>query len=141
MHPQASVNSEKSSSNLIIAQVADQSGRSLQLPAAEKKALIIAMSLHEKGRAALLTGDYSLGISLFTTAENSYKSCFRTKTIFLVEISGHFTIHVLQPVLRIRIRWIRKILASWIRIRKNMRIHGSGSTRQNINQKLNKTKF
>ena len=57
------------------------------------------MSLHEKGRAALLTGDYSLGISLFTTAENSYKSCFRTKTIFLVEISGHFTIHVLQPVL------------------------------------------
>ena len=29
-----------------------------------------------------------------------------------------------KPVLRIRIRWIRKILASWIRIRKNMRIHG-----------------
>jgi len=27
-------------------------------------------------------------------------------------------------VLRIRIRWIRKILASWIRIRKNMRIQG-----------------
>jgi len=28
-------------------------------------------------------------------------------------------------VLRIRIRWIRKILASWIRIRKNMRIQGA----------------
>ena len=28
-------------------------------------------------------------------------------------------------VLRIRSRWIRNILASWIRIRKNMRIHGS----------------
>ena len=27
-------------------------------------------------------------------------------------------------VLRIRSRWIRNILASWIRIRKNMRIHG-----------------
>ena len=25
--------------------------------------------------------------------------------------------------IRIRIRWIRKILASWIRIRKNMQIH------------------
>ena len=36
-------------------------------------------------------------------------------------------------VLRIRIRWIRKILGSWIRIRKNMQIQG-----QNINQKLNK---
>jgi len=28
---------------------------------------------------------------------------------------------------RKRIRWIRKILASWIRIRKNMRIHGQGA--------------
>ena len=35
----------------------------------------------------------------------------------------------------LRIRWIRKILASWIRIRKNMRIHGSGS-KGVINQKL-----
>ena len=29
-----------------------------------------------------------------------------------------------NPVLRIRIRMIRKVLASWIRIRKNIRIHG-----------------
>ena len=34
-------------------QVADQSGKSLDLPADEKKSLIIAMSLHEKGRSAL----------------------------------------------------------------------------------------
>jgi len=34
-----------------------------------------------------------------------------------------------KPVLRIRIRWIRRILASWIRISKNMPIHGSGSTK------------
>ena len=43
-------------------------------------------------------------------------------------------------VLRIQIRWIRNILASWIRIqvqiRKNMRIHGSESKVQNSNQKL-----
>ena len=48
------------------------------------------------------------------------------------------------PVLRIqiRIRWIRKILASliWIQICKNMRIHGSGSKGKNINQKLRKKK-
>ena len=37
------------------------------------------------------------------------------------------------PVLR-----IRKILASWIWIRKNMRIHGSGSKGQIINQILQK---
>jgi len=29
-----------------------------------------------------------------------------------------------KPLLRIRIRWIRKILASWIRTRKYMRIQG-----------------
>ena len=34
-------------------QVADQSGKSLDLPQDEKRSLIIAMSLHEKGRAAL----------------------------------------------------------------------------------------
>ena len=34
---------------------------------------------------------------------------------------------MIVPVLRIRIRWIRKILASWLRIHKNMRVHGSGS--------------
>jgi len=38
---------------------------------------------------------------------------------------------VLRAVLRIRIRWIRKILASWIRIHKNMRIRGSGSKGKN----------
>ena len=34
-------------------QVADQRGKSLDLPQAERTSLIIAMSLHEKGRAAL----------------------------------------------------------------------------------------
>ena len=37
-------------------------------------------------------------------------------------------------VVRMRIRWIRKILASWIRIRINMRIQGSESKRQKIDQ-------
>ena len=41
--------------------VADQSGRALDIPPEEKKALIIAMSLHEKGKAALAKADYSLG--------------------------------------------------------------------------------
>ena len=40
---------------------------------------------------------------------------------------ARFTIVPSKPVLRIRIRWIRKILASWIRIRKNMRIRIQGA--------------
>ena len=47
----------------------------------------------------------------------------------------------MYAVLRIRIRWIRNILApSWIRVQihKNMQIHGFGSKGQNNNQKLKK---
>ena len=40
-----------------------------------------------------------------------------------------------------QIRRIRKILASWIQIHKNMRVHGSGYKGQNINQKLQKRLF
>ena len=44
------------------------------------------------------------------------------------------------PVLRIRIRWIRKILASWIRIRKKnadprIRIQGAKKTTKNCKKK------
>ena len=50
---------------------------------------------------------------------------------------GYLRYNVFNSLLRIR---IRKILASWIRIRKNMRIHGL-SKGQNINQKLQKKCF
>ena len=56
-------------------------------------------------------------------------------------ILGELIEIVKKAVLKIRIRWIRKILASCIRIRKNMRIYGSRSKGQNINQKLQKKYF
>ena len=43
---------------------------------------------------------------------------------------------LLCPVLRIRIRWMRIILALWIRIRKKIRIHGSGSKHNFIFQNV-----
>ncbi len=46
------------------------------------------------------------------------------KSVFVIFFQGQ--VFTLKAVLRIRIRWICKILASWIQIRKNMRIHGSG---------------
>ena len=52
-----------------------------------------------------------------------------------LEVVKSLKMESFQAVLRIRIRWIRKILASWIRLRKNVRIHGFGSKGQNINQK------
>ena len=44
-----------------------------------------------------------------------------------------------KAVLRIRIRWISNIFASWIRIRKNMRIHGSESKGQNYKKTAKKS--
>ena len=45
-------------------------------------------------------------------------------------------------VLRIRVHWIRKILASWIRTRKNMRIQGAKyQPEMQKNYLLSKPKF
>ena len=55
--------------------MADQSGKSVDLPPAERKALIIAMSLHEKGRAALKRRDYPTAIVLLLEAETEFSGC------------------------------------------------------------------
>jgi tetratricopeptide (TPR) repeat protein len=55
--------------------VADQSGKSLDLPAAERSALIIAMSLHEKGRAALKRRDYPAALVLLLEADSEFAAC------------------------------------------------------------------
>jgi len=56
-------------------QVADQSGKSLDLPAEEKRSLIIAMSLHEKGKAALKKKQYSIALVLLLEAELEFSQC------------------------------------------------------------------
>jgi len=56
-------------------QVADQSGKSLDLPPEEKKSLIIAMSLHEKGRASLKRKDYAAALVLLLEADNAFSVC------------------------------------------------------------------
>jgi len=56
-------------------QVADQSGKSLDLPPTEKKSLIIAMSLHEKGRAALKKKQYSAALVMLLEAEQEFSNC------------------------------------------------------------------
>jgi len=65
-------------------QVADQSGKSIDLPPAEKKTLVIAMSLHEKGRAALKKKDYSLALVLLLEADREFKTC-RSDILKLVD--------------------------------------------------------
>lgn len=51
----------------------DQSGKSLDLPEDERKALIISMSLHEKGRAALKRRNFDLALVLLLEADSEFK--------------------------------------------------------------------
>uniref|UniRef100_A0A1B6L3Y2 UBA domain-containing protein n=1 Tax=Graphocephala atropunctata TaxID=36148 RepID=A0A1B6L3Y2_9HEMI len=56
-------------------QVENQAGEALNLPFYERKALVTAMALHEKGRAALKQGDCSLALVLFLEADKEYSEC------------------------------------------------------------------
>ncbi len=54
-------------------QVADQSGKALELPPAEKKALAIALALHEKGRGSLKVSEFSKALVFLLEADSVYK--------------------------------------------------------------------
>lgn len=59
--------------NILYNQVTDQSGKTLNLPPEERKALVIAMSLHEKGRVALKKEDYALALVLLLEADKEFR--------------------------------------------------------------------
>lgn len=52
----------------------------MNLPYYERKALVTAMALHEKGRAALKKEDYPLALVIFLEADKE----FRYITVFLL---------------------------------------------------------
>ena len=55
--------------------ITDQSGKLVELPSQERKALIIAMSLHEKGKTAMKKMNFELAIVLLLDAMEEYKQC------------------------------------------------------------------
>ncbi|XP_055870657.1 NEDD8 ultimate buster 1-like [Biomphalaria glabrata] len=59
-------------------QIADQNGHPLILPSSEKKALTFAMTLHEKGRAALKSKKVSIALPLFLEADAEFNKCRAT---------------------------------------------------------------
>lgn len=54
-------------------QVADQTGRSLNLPDSEKKALTVGLALHEKGRGFMKNQHFSKALVFLLEADTFYK--------------------------------------------------------------------
>lgn len=53
----------------------DQDGNALHLPKAEKKALLMALTLYEKGKAALRKENFEEALLLFLEADSDFKIC------------------------------------------------------------------
>ncbi|XP_070570059.1 LOW QUALITY PROTEIN: NEDD8 ultimate buster 1-like [Ptychodera flava] len=56
-------------------QIADHTGKPINLPAEERKALALAMTLNEKGRAALKRKQYGEALLLLLEADSEFKQC------------------------------------------------------------------
>lgn len=56
--------------------ITDQHGRELTaLSDDERRSLMIAMTLHEKGRSFLRQRDYLSALALFSEADNEFRRC------------------------------------------------------------------
>ncbi|PIK47243.1 putative NEDD8 ultimate buster 1 [Apostichopus japonicus] len=56
-------------------QITDQNGKTLALPAEERAALSVALTLNEKGRASLKKKDYSTAVLFLLESETAFNHC------------------------------------------------------------------
>lgn len=62
----------------------DQDGNTVHLPPDEKKAIMMALAIHEKGRAALRKKDYNSALLFLLEADNDFKTC-RSELMHVVD--------------------------------------------------------
>lgn len=67
------------------AQISDQTGRPVHLAANERKALMLAMVLHEKGRAALKRRQFADALVLLLEADREFARCESSGVLSLVD--------------------------------------------------------
>ncbi|XP_053715102.1 NEDD8 ultimate buster 1 isoform X4 [Synchiropus splendidus] len=68
-------------------QVADQKGNVLKIPESERKALTLAMSLHEKGRSLMKRRQYEHALAHLLQADAHFSAC-RSQLLLSVDNSG-----------------------------------------------------
>ncbi|CAH1111063.1 unnamed protein product [Psylliodes chrysocephalus] len=56
-------------------QLEDQFGNPIKIPPNERKALVVAMALHEKGKAALKRNDFSRALIFFLESDQEFRQC------------------------------------------------------------------
>lgn len=56
-------------------QLEDQAGNSVNVPAAERRSLLVGMALHEKGRTAIRAEQYHLALVLLLEADRHFNEC------------------------------------------------------------------
>ncbi|XP_028146544.1 NEDD8 ultimate buster 1 [Diabrotica virgifera virgifera] len=56
-------------------QLEDQFGNPIKIPPKERKALVVAMALHEKGKTALKRNDYTRALVFFLEADQEFSQC------------------------------------------------------------------
>jgi len=82
------LNTAKSDTKLVAnsnLELTDQTGKELDLPAAEKNSLIMAMSLHEKGKAAMRKSNFELALVFLLEASDEYQQCRNSQILNSVD--------------------------------------------------------
>uniref|UniRef100_A0A182WFB5 UBA domain-containing protein n=1 Tax=Anopheles minimus TaxID=112268 RepID=A0A182WFB5_9DIPT len=64
---------ENDSSNFL--SIEDQSGNAIFLPKEEKKSLLMGLTLYEKGKAAMIVGNFEEALLLLIEADHDFRSC------------------------------------------------------------------
>lgn len=53
----------------------DQEGNIIHMPLEEKRAIMMALAIHEKGRVALKRNDFNEALIFLLEADNEFRSC------------------------------------------------------------------